>query len=349
MTCKVRGLGMINALGRGALPSVTAAMAGISQYTETELLNPEGIPLRFALVPDEILPVIDVARLSRPGVRYERMMRLAVGALDECVGSTEVEHPLPLFLALPERRPGRDYPALEPFLKELSGFTGDVLDLSNSRIFPYGRSAGFTAMASAMALLENRNDAGGSTRGGAIKRVLVGGVDSYVDASLLGIMDKQNRLLLENTADGFVPGEGAAFLMLEMSSKGRILIHTPVTASEPGHCYSDEICEGVGLSGAIGQAIQQAGSPGIGTVFCSLNGEGVFAKEWGLSAIRVSTLFKDGLQIEHPAEYYGDIGAATVPSLYINALIGRAKDRVDGAVLIWAASDFEHRGAGILV
>src|SRR5436190_637255 len=47
-----------------------------------------------------------------------------------------------------------------------------------------------------------------------VPAVLVGGLDSYLEPPLLDQLDDQRRLLGAGAPDGFVPGEGAAFVLL---------------------------------------------------------------------------------------------------------------------------------------
>ncbi|WP_087463567.1 beta-ketoacyl synthase N-terminal-like domain-containing protein [Oleiphilus messinensis] len=335
----IKGVGMLNPAGLGAMASSSAIRAGISQYAETDYVNPQNVAIKMALVPDDGLPTWTGLSLSKPDARYQRMMQLAVGALSECLSAGNLNAPVPLFLALPEKRPGRDYPALEPFLKELSLISGDTLDLVQSRIFSLGRAGGMFALASACECLQQ----------GQAQSVIVGGVDSYLDPTLLGILDHQKRLMLANSADGFIPGEGAAFVILEADENGKVQVAAPGVGSEPGHYYSDATCEGQGLTEAITQALDNAAlKQRIQTVVCSLNGEGAHSKEWGASCIRVVPQLAEDLVVEHPAECCGDLGAATVPTLLAHTSIGMAKGFIQGPALLWASSDFEPRGAAVM-
>jgi len=344
------GQGMITPVGVGALATAAAARAGINRYVNSPAEGMNGEPIKMAMVPDECLPEIEFKDTRAQLALYQRMLKLGVVALTEAVESLSPEKQLkeaiPVFLALPEQRCGQAFPALEPILKDLSNAVECHIDLLTSRVFPVGRAAGFRALAEAYQLLENTH----------LERVIVGGIDSYFDLDLLKLLDSEKRMLGDNSVDGFVPGEGAAFLILEkialektgQDAKG-LSIQAPSVGNENGHFYSEEPCLGNGLTSAISGAVESAKllSP-IQTVLCSVNGESLQVKEWSIALTRNTQAFSQGFNVEHPAECYGDLGAATVPTLLGLSLTGISKGYLSTPLLVWGASDNECRGAVII-
>ena len=67
------------------------------------------------------------------------------------------------------------------------------------------------------ALLQAVNDIGE----GRVKRAIVGGVDTYLDELTLKWLDDTDRLKTDERTKGFIPGEGAAFLVVERMSSAR--------------------------------------------------------------------------------------------------------------------------------
>jgi len=341
----VIGQGMITPVGVGALATAAAARAGINRYVNSPAEGMNGEPIKMAMVPDECLPEIEFKDTRAQLALYQRMLKLGVVALTEAVESLSPEKQLkeaiPVFLALPEQRCGQAFPALEPILKDLSNAVECHIDLLTSRVFPVGRAAGFRALAEAYQLLENTH----------LERVIVGGIDSYFDLDLLKLLDSEKRMLGDNSVDGFSPGEGAAFLILEKTDQNvtGLSIQAPRVDQENGHFYSDEPCLGNGLTGAISGAIENAKllSP-IQTVLCSVNGESLQVKEWSIALTRNTQAFGQGFKVEHPAECYGDLGAATVPTLLGLGFIGISKGYLSAPLLVWGASDIECRGAVII-
>ena len=75
-----------------------------------------------------------------------------------------------------------------------------------------------------------------------------------------------------------------------------------------------------------------------------MNGEHHWAKEYGVAFIRNQASFQDPVRTEHPADCYGDVGAATG-----SVLIALAAEHLyshDGANahLVYGSSDLSRRG-----
>lgn len=322
---------MINAAGVGTEQVMAATQAGLCLYQESSLLNSRGVPFKMAWVPEACLPVLDAnLKTASPKGRYKRMMKLVLAALDTFPQKLDVFPPL--YLALPERIGALPFAALEPFLKDLHQ-RWPMFDLEASKVFPGGRAAGASAIAAALEACEAGEEV-----------VLVGGVDSAMDLALMNRLNKDKRLLTGATNQGYVPGEGAAFLLLDTEVSSReVCLSGAATAEEPGHLYSEETCKAEGLLSAVARAGEALGEPAK-TVFCGLTGENIAIKEWGITASK-SPLISPEMLLSHPAENFGDLGAATIPTLVALA-VGRLKEKPSSApALVWAASDYALRGA----
>jgi 3-oxoacyl-[acyl-carrier-protein] synthase-1 len=338
----ITGFGMINAVGVGAEACAAAVRAGINQYTDCPIVRSTGEPYKMASIPDECLPKLnsdDPASKARSHSHslYARLLQMGKVALTEACEAAQIEAPIPLFLATPEQRCGRPFPALEPILKDLAAEVEFPLDLLTSRVFPLGRAAGINAMEEAVNLLLTT----------PLESIIVGGVDSFLDVMLLSALDAEDRLTSSTAMRGFVPGEGAAFVVLQKTPEPSLVVSQTTTSEEPGHYYSESICLGDGLSSAINGAVANIPNP-VQTVLCSMNGEPEHVKEWGTSQIRNREAFGGDLDMQHPAECYGDLGAATAPTLMALSAIGLAKGYYQSPLLVWCASDREQRGAVII-
>ena len=112
------------------------------------------------------------------------------------------------------------------------------------------------------------------------------------------------------------------------------------TAEDPGHRYSEAPALGVGLANALEDARSGlAGVEPVKTCFAGLNGESFGAKEWGVAHIRHHSFFDRKLAFEHPADCFGDVGAAMGPLLIALADETLRAGHRQGPALVWASSD----------
>ncbi|MFH1998377.1 MAG: beta-ketoacyl synthase N-terminal-like domain-containing protein, partial [Planctomycetota bacterium] len=314
------------------------------RYAESSILNKSMHPMILALVPEEAIPPLheELALQADLSSRRSRMIRLAARALGEVMEGFPFNPALPVFLALPENPAGHPPFDHEDFLRHVAVQADLSLDLDQSRIFPSGRAGGFQALEAAMQWLEQ----------GKANHILCGGVDSYLDLHLLNALDQEGRVLSEGVMDGFAPGEGASFLLLGTESARNTFaegamakVHAPGLASETGHRYSDAPYQGDGLAQAVCSALDPADGDLIRTVMAGFNGENLGAKEWGVAFLRNHAAFDGNYRIEHPADCFGDTGAAMGPLLIGMAAMGMQKGHLPCQALVFCASDHELRAA----
>jgi 3-oxoacyl-[acyl-carrier-protein] synthase-1 len=184
--------------------------------------------------------------------------------------------------------------------------------------------------------------------------VLVGGVDTHLDLRVLDNLDIEQRLLGDHVSDGLIPGEGAGFLVL---SRQTTAPKPPATfiagvglASDPGHRYAEAPARGEGLWNAMNALFSATplGNLQIQSTLAGLNGENFSAKEWGVARLRHGACFAAGGRFEHPADCYGDVGAATGGVLTALAHTALTHRHREGPMLVWASSDHEERGCTIV-
>lgn len=333
----VVGVGLVTAVGDSAAQTATSVRAGISRYRESAVRNARGAPMTLALLPDEALPPLATPLAAVAGLtsRQRRMLRLAAPALREALAAAPPGSPPPLFLAGPEPLEGRPPPADEAFLDLLHIQARGAFAREGSSVFPSGRAGGFQALAAALEALARGTPS-----------ALVGGVDTFLDLYLLGTLDREGRVLAEGVLDGFCPGEGAGFLLLSPEpAPGAAFLHPPGLAAEPGHRYAQEPYRGDGLAQAIALALAPVEGRPVPTVFGSLNGESLGAREWGVSVLRNRAGLAPDFRFEHPADCFGDVGAAFAPTLAGLAALGLARGYRRGPALVWCSSEHELRGA----
>jgi 3-oxoacyl-[acyl-carrier-protein] synthase-1 len=336
----IMAVGAVSSVGTSALQTFTSVRAGIVRMHATSVLDRAAAPVVMGRVPERHLPPLAdglAARASLP-TRHARMLRLARGAHDDAAAAARDTRDVPLYLGVHEPAPGRPPPDAGRVLDALAEQCPGMFARARSHVFPGGRAAAFAALHRALADMAS----------GAVERAWVGGADSYMDALALATLDRDERLKTAQRADGFRPGEGAAFVLLARGAPGGALCELAGAGVgiENGHLGSDAPMLGDGLSDAVRDAL--AGAAGVRTALTGLNGESQGAKEWGVAARRSARAFAQDMDVVHPAECYGDPGAACGALLLTLGAVGLARGVYAGDVLAWSASDGPARGAALL-
>src|SRR6266571_1153002 len=241
------GAGMVTAVGLSAAETAASVRSGTARFAESSILDKQFEPFVLAEVPEEGLPELseEVARAALTA-REARMIRLATVALAGCLKSLPQGEPPPgLSLALPESETTRPLKHQE-FLKHLGQQTGWRFDAKTSDASHRGRAGGLAAIGQASEPI----------RMGRAKFMLAGGVDTFRDLYILGTLDMEQRVKSAANLDGFIPGEGAAFLLLSSANTDvapLAALSLVAQAMENGHLYSEQPYRGDGLAAAIQQ------------------------------------------------------------------------------------------------
>lgn len=347
----ILAVGMTTPVGLSAQATAAAVRAGITRTRESTVHLSAWDGQRLGLVDERHLhPLAPALETSAMGLsdRHRRMLRLSTLAFRELLTAWKPPTPPPLMLALPEPPPqGMMDPVGPGFLSHLSQQTGVGFDAKSSRVFRQGRAGGLLALETALALLTSRQ----------VDCVYVGGVDTYLDLSLLGWLDAQERLLSEGRAEGFIPGEGAAFLLLTTPKRTQSLGLEPLaqlmgtgTGKEKGHLYSDSPHLGEGLTDSLHALFTAVPRefPKVETVYAGMTGERIWGREWGIAYLRNRDRIQETYRIEHPAEYLGDPGAALGTLMVGLSALALRKGYRKGPCLVWCGSDREARGAALV-
>jgi 3-oxoacyl-[acyl-carrier-protein] synthase-1 len=346
MAIAIVSAGCITPIGLSLAETAAAARARVARLQEIEWRDRRFEPFIVGVVPDDGLPEL-APELAEAPLQYReaRMLRLAHAALAEALAPLPPDAPpLPVLLGLPEQHTTLPLDGGR-FIERLALQSGAPLDLTASVAAARGRAAGLMALRQARARIE-----------AGTPWVLVGGVDSLVDLYVLGTLDLHGRVRGETNGDGFSPAEGAAFLLLADADAATAAGCTPLATlagsalgKEAGHLYADEPYLGEGLAGAVSALLGETPpSAPLATIYSSFNGERYWAKEFGVARIRNAAQFDDAAQMEHPAECFGDLGAAHGPVLAALAAHGLAGGYRRGPCLVYASSDYGDRAAALL-
>ena len=340
----VAGIGMITPVGFNADMTAAAVRAGVSGYTISGYKNWACKPITMATVPDEALPGIcdDLDTSEAISVQIGRMLMMATIALEQVLEFYPDDKPLPLMLAVPESDPELEVPMSHAFIELLMTQTNIALDRANCRMIGAGRAGVIAGIDMAVKYLGQ----------GVSDYVLVGGVDSYQDHDVLLKLAEQDRVMAEGSQEGFVPGEAAGFLLLtgkknlaQQFGKYKIGISVPGLAQEVGHMYSEATYTGEGLANAVRTALDNHAGSRVNRIYSSMNGEHFWAKEHGVAMIRNTAELNELVTTEHPADCFGDIGAAMGAVLIGIAGLTLVKEGKAQSSLVYCSSDRAPRGA----
>jgi 3-oxoacyl-[acyl-carrier-protein] synthase-1 len=349
----IASAGVVTPVGLSLAETAASARAKVAMLREIEWRDRRFEPFIVGRVPDDGLPPLAPALAGQSiSSREVRLLCLAQVAIEEVMAGVPADklglsptRPLPVLLALPEHHTTTPIQP-ELFVRRLAVQTGLPLDIARSAAVPRG---------SAVAVMALREAANRLAQGG-VDWVLVGGVDSLVDPFVLGTLDLEGRIRNEINNDGFSPAEGAGFLLLCSAETAlrvgiRPLVQVLGAASglEAGHLYAEDNYLGEGLAGAFASLFAATTPPtAIATVYTSFNGEHYWAREWGVSRLRWARYFEADHAIEHPAEVFGDLGAAHGAVMTAIAAQGVRQGTCRSPCLVYASSDHADRAVTLL-
>jgi 3-oxoacyl-[acyl-carrier-protein] synthase-1 len=336
------GLGLMTPVGATATETSASVRSATARFSESPIHDRRSEPFTLAVVPDDVLPPLAEAVVEKSGLtsRVLRMIRLATMPLRAVIAAVPKHAPLPgLVLALPETETTIPMDG-QAMLDTLAVQAPGTFDRSYSMATHRGRAGGLLAIEHAASIV----------RDGRVPFMIAGGVDTYRDLYVLGTLDREKRVKSAANLDGFIPGEGAAFVLVANARRAvefgvaPLVALTALTSGfESGHLYSEEVYRGDGLAAAVSAAVAQAGTTtAIPEVYSSMNGESHWAKEWSVAYLRNRGAFHDAFRIHHPADCYGDLGAAAGPALVALAASGMKGGYRQSPGLVYASSD---RGA----
>jgi 3-oxoacyl-[acyl-carrier-protein] synthase-1 len=340
------GAGMMTAVGLTAAETAASVRASTMLFSQSSFYDRRFAPFTLAEVIADGLPALAEGTRSHLSARRQRLLRLAALPLRECLQPLgDQSPPLGLSLALPELSTTQSIVGSE-FVKQLALQVGGRIDPSGSDASHRGRAGGILAIGQAILTIQM----------GRADFMVAGGVDSYRDPHVLGTLDLQGRVKSRVNLDGFIPGEGAGFLLLA-SAAAAVRRGLPIIARssrvavgfEKGHLYSSEPYRGDGLASTFQQLFgaREAATP-VAEVYSSMNGESHWAKEWGVGYIRNKGVFDQQPGMHHPADCYGDVGAASGPVMAGLAALGIRGGYRRSTSLVYGSSDDGTRAAMLI-
>lgn len=341
----IAGMGMVTPVGANVEMTAAAVRAGISGYGVSGYSTQAGEPITMARVPDKIFAEFngEIDEGDRFNPRHDRVTKMAIMAISEACGQQVSEQAIPLILAMPDVETDDD--GLSSLIENLTTNAKPWVAPELSRSFNSGRAGGIEAIEFVFKYLCDTK----------YPYFLVGGSDSYEDSDRLKPLDNMGRLRTETSLDAFIPGEAASFLLLTphislaKQCNGHVIaMLEPGVTEEKGHLFSNEPYRGDGLDQAFKASLLDQPEHSIHSIYCSMNGETHWAKEYSVAFLRNRKAFKDPVSVVHPAESLGDTGSATATSLMILAAENLFKNSQAQAYLVYSSSDTAKRGAIVL-
>ncbi len=328
----ITGAGMISPVGLDAPASCAAIRCGLNRFEETRFIDGSGAWLQGGDVP------------SHPPWRgLPKLTLMLTKSIEECL-SGKPANLYPILLCVSEKERGGRVKDLETELFSALNQKLNVMSHPHARTFAEGRVSVAFALTEARRLIYEENLPG----------VVIAGADSLLNAHALADFEKRDRLLTASHSDGFIPGEGAAAVLIERPSpKARVqlICNGLGLGSEPAPIGSGQPFRANGLCEAIQIALKEADLD-MGDMdfrITDLSGGQYFFKETSLAQTRILRRRKEVFELWHPAECTGEIGAAIGPSILVVALYSCMKGYAPGnQILCHLSNENELRAAWIL-
>ncbi|MCP3168174.1 TIGR02270 family protein [Myxococcus qinghaiensis] len=336
------GMGMVSAIGHGAVESCASLRARI--------VRPRPLPFQVLQL-DEPGTAVATGHPLRglvdgfPGLA--RLIKLGALALEDVLrpaelsgGTTASFQQTALLLCLSSTRRD-DFDFQDEFIAEqlpsrLLRHAGLALPVQNVSVIQAGHASGLLALQQASQFLQERR----------FQRVLVLGIDSLVEEDTLQWLASRRRLKTPEHPMGLMPGEAAAAMLLETSTEARrreASVLGTLAAMGTGRAPG-EARQGAESGRVLAQTIRlawPAGAPPVGDIYGDVNGEHSRALEWGFAQSMLrETHSLEQAYLHVPAECLGDTGAASGLISVCAALQGFVRGYAHGdQALVWSSSD----------
>jgi len=321
--------------------AVRAGIAGFAQHPF--MVDTAGNRMVVALAPYLDIDLTGAARLAE--LTGPAALEAAVPLAWAAGGKPTV----PMFIGLPLDRPGRAKDLGAVAQRVRVGIAGAGLRPGKIALIEAGHAAGAMAVQAAWE----------AVRSGAAEFALAGGVDSYAEPETLEWLEENDQLHSggpENNPYGFIPGEGAGFVLLtnvpaakRLGLPANLELLNAVTCRETKLLKTDSVCIGEGLTALFRRLAGEPPTLKADYMYCDMNGEPYRADEFGFATSRAGGLFRDPSVFTTPADCWGDVGAASGPLFLVLADAAVRKGYAKGnRGVIWTSSESGERCGAVL-
>ena len=336
------GSGLVTALGIGVGQNAAHVRAGMAAFAESDFLDQRLKRVVAAVLPsDALAPWVggDSAGLSPRAIEVVRLAGMAVTEALAPHAHITAALPIATWCAWPEHE--TQVPLdLSRLASVLTTQVGGRLSVQGAF---RGRAGALAALHAAMKAMEE---------GAAC--ALVVGADSLLHQFVLGTLLQAQRIKTDQHSDGLIPGMGAGALLVARAD-AVVRLNVPVSArivgvgigAEEGHFGNDGDWQGDALSAAAHTALAGDTAP-VAEIWSGMTGERCWAGELGVTQVRCQQRIPASAIIRHPADSWGDLGAATGVALIAVAVAGHQRGWARLPALALASSDLGGRGAALV-
>lgn len=320
----ITATGLVTSVGLGATSTCAAVRCGIDNFQETLFRDDMGEWIRAAEVPLSYHPS-HKAKLTN-------LLNIAVAEVLEAHGDQARGIPVLLILPRPER-PGNSVDVRQSLVDGLEIRFGAALHLQ-PEIIEQGKSGLAVALSLARQLIYGKGH----------PAVLVASVDSLLSEASLASLLADDRLLTTANSDGFLPGEAAAALIVTRpvtTDQRHTLIVGLGQSKESAHIGSGLPLRAEHLKRVIQFALGEARMSMHSVHFrvSDVSGEQYGFKEACLALQRVLHTPKPEMDLWHPADCIGEVGAPAGMVALIIADAAFKKNYAPGPTALCHVSD----------
>jgi hypothetical protein len=325
----------ITAVGLDAFQTCAAIRARVSGLRACVPLTPPQEPLIAGKIPTH-------STLRRSD--HDWLINLGCRGLSEVIPEDAKSSRLGIVLNLPE--PFRQHPGIpNGSALELIASIESRLHMQFIRKIALEEGGGGSILALAYAdQMLNR---------GEVDFCVVGGIDSLINGKDINRLRGSHRLHEPENPEGFVPGEGTAFILVSRHI-GRGSLATIVglgSAMESDSVLSDRYSQGAGLVDAMRQAVRDSGLTEANISFrvSTLNAEHYAAWEAAIAVPRFYKSRRERLPVWYPSTGIGDSGAASGALALVVATLAIAGGYAPGPYAMCEASSAHGLRAACLI
>lgn len=340
----ISGLGFRCSVGQNVVQSCASIRAGIDRFAAwphmTDASDPDAAGIVAAAISPDLGDESWVAKFRQ--LAEQPLLEALWEAKLYDLSSQRMRTALYLAVPLPERHGSQE--SLANFSVDLAEPNFLPVTFNSTFLFPKEHVGGFIAVNKAVEDLASD----------AFDVCIVGGVDSLLHSQHLLSLVASAKLKVYSVPAGRIPGEAAAFIVLEKMEQARrrgakVLARLAKVSTATDSCLGQgKPTRGEALSETLQEALSNTPYPPgrISRVMADLNGERSRFLEWGLAYGRALSSLPPKRELWHPADCIGDIGAATGPAFICIATRAFERGYAGGdAVILSTASDSGERAA----
>lgn len=331
----ITSTGMVSGVGLNAESSCAAIRCAIDNFRETRFIDQGG----EWIIGSSVI-------LDQPWRGTSKLVRMLISVMREIMEkNAQLDFAkTPVLLCLAEQdRPGR----LENLDESVFEKVQELLDIRfhpQSEIIPRGRVSAIIALQKARYLLYEKS----------IEKIVIAATDSLLVAETISYYEDHDRLLTSQNSNGFIPGEAASAIVVEKYKATRANLNCYGIGFGVEQATVDSIDNPLradGLVAGIGAALNEArySMDDLAFRITDISGEQYQFKEAALALLRILRKRKEKLDIWHPADCIGEVGASIGVSLIVVLAAASHGSYVPGMkVLVHTGNDNGERSAAIM-